>query len=211
MPKRITYLRRRDDQNVQQFRMHWGGPHARIAVDLPGVLAYRQNHVVETWLTGGQRIDGIVELWFVDDESAGAGYASDVAERLVVDEQRFLSGLVGGPVVGDPPATHCATKVWILLRGGEPDTETDVYEWAHALSQKVHAEGCAVDRQDPDGPILEREKLVADKDAPRVAIALRFADADDATRCRDCIVDAVHAGRSTGRTDVLLAEEVVIV
>lgn len=211
VPKRITYLRKRDDQDAGQFRAHWSGPHARIAVRLPGVLAYRQNHVIETWSTGGQHVDGIVELWFIDDDSAAAGYGSDVADQLVVDEQRFLSGLVGTPMIGDPPPDHYTVKVWILLQNAGHTADAEVHEWARELSHIVQARGCAVDERESAGKLLVRQKLNAVMSVPDTAIALRFAGKDDAAMHRDTILDAVSTRFRPSKSDVLLAEEVVII
>ncbi|MCU1434153.1 MAG: hypothetical protein JWR71_878 [Pseudarthrobacter sp.] len=99
MPKRITYLEARTDKSREAFRTHWSTTHADIARGLPGVTAYRQNHVLpaagaSAAASAGEEpaegqaycVDGIVELWFADEDVAGAGFASDVAARLIVDE-----------------------------------------------------------------------------------------------------------------------------
>ncbi len=77
MVKRITYLTRRPDLTPAQFRGHWSTIHADIARDLPGVVAYRQNHVVHYEEDVDARlfdVDGIVELWFENGTAAEAGF-----------------------------------------------------------------------------------------------------------------------------------------
>jgi len=209
MPKRITYLRRRDDRDIRSFRNHWSGPHARIAVDLPGVQAYRQNHIVEQWLRGGRRIDGIVELWFRDDESANAGFASGVADRLAEDEPRFLSGLVGSAVSGDLPHAASAVKVWLLLRKEQPGP--DLRTWATQLADQTHAVVVTVDTREVSSPLLTRGRLEADSDVPIAAVALGYRDLESVHAIRSQILAAVTGGQTPTISDVLVAEEVVII
>ena len=45
--KRLTCLERWPDVPLAEFRSHWPGPRAAIACHLPGLVAYRQQHVVE--------------------------------------------------------------------------------------------------------------------------------------------------------------------
>ena len=86
---------------------------------LPGVTDYRQNHVLESAPglgAGLYRVDGIVELWFAADDVVHAGFDSDVADRLILDEQEFLSGLTGGPVTAGAPHAPWPFKLWVLAR-----------------------------------------------------------------------------------------------
>ena len=210
MPKRITYLSKRDDLTREQFRAHWATPHAAIAVDLPGVVSYRQNHVVSE---GASRydIDGIVELWFASDDVVRGGLDSDVADRLIEDEQRFLSGIVGGAVLSGAPTPHWPYKVWVLARTSASGAGDFISAWANDTATSVGALGHAVNVADDDGPRLVRERLRVNPEPPRVSVCFGFEELAAAT---DACDDIAHASRDLdGLIDVgvLLAEELVII
>ncbi|MDE8586067.1 EthD family reductase [Arthrobacter sp. NQ4] len=183
MPKRITYLEARGDRSREAFRSHWSTTHADIARGLPGVTAYRQNHVLEPALpgqAGGRyRVDGIVELWFAADDVVGAGFRSDVADRLAVDEQHFLSGLTGGPVAADAAQAPWPWKLWVLARwhaGAEP-APAAVERWARHLSgTNDDALGWGMNVLVPGAELLVREALRHEEHIPEVAVSFGFAD-----------------------------------
>lgn len=167
MQKRITLLRRRDDRTPEQFGDYWSTTHAAIAKDLPRVTRYLQNHVV-----GGAEggVDGVVELWFADDDAAMAGFRSDIADRLVTDEPNFLSGLTGCAYHADGPHAEWPWKVW-LLGVGDPVAAS---AWAASLDG-LELLGVTVDRRDLGAPLLLRERLARIDTLPEVAVSIGFA------------------------------------
>ena len=219
MPKRITYLEARVDKSREAFRAHWATTHADIARGLPGVTAYRQNHVLETVLEpgsgGGYRVDGIVELWFADESVVHAGFDSDVARRLAADEPNFLSGLAGGPVSADDLYEPSPHKLWLLARW-RSDTSADheamtawtnlrAAEWSGALTASVNY-------LNPGGPLLTRKALRSEPRIPQVAIAFGFTSAQSAADAAAAIADALC--QIQGMLDnihVYSAEELVII
>ncbi|MFY9636653.1 MAG: EthD domain-containing protein [Cellulosimicrobium cellulans] len=235
MPKRITYLEARPDKDREAFRTHWSTTHAEIARDLPGVTAYRQNHVlppagqssapaaasaVEESAEGlAYRVDGIVELWFADEKVVGAGFASDVAARLIVDEPNFLSGLTGGPVTAGTPNAHWPFKVWVLARwadGAEP--ARDALEcWAEQLSATHDgALGWGVNVLVPGAELLVREALRREEPIPEVAVSIGFATQAAAQAAADELDQQLAQGMDglqgvLTRLHACLAEEIVIV
>lgn len=210
MPKRITYLTKRADLIRDEFREHWSTSHAAIAVGLPGVASYRQNHVT-SGTDSRYHVDGIVELWFTDDEAVTAGIHSDVAELLIADEPRFLSGLVGGAVHSGGPTPHWPTKIWVLGRwAGEPRPE-DAVTWAECAAEQSRAEGHAVNIEDVGGPQLTREALHVCPEPAQLAVCFGFSDMSSAV-----VGEAVIAASLTRLDGVeglltLMAEELVIV
>lgn len=219
MPKRITYLEKLDGLPREDFRAHWSTTHADIAHDLPGVTAYRQNHVrpASAVSSGGDAyaVDGIVELWFADETVVRAAFDSDVAERLAADETSFLSGLTGGAVVADEPYEPSPNKLWLLGRWRSEDAvdrdavtawaERVIGEWPGAL----HA---SVNFLIPDAPPLTRTALRTEPQIPQVAIAFSFANEAAAAAA------GVHIAESSGpiqdvvdNLHVYLAEELVII
>ncbi len=75
MIKSFRVMKRRNDLTREQFLRHWKEIHGPLFVskNVPGLRKYIQNHPVK--VTGPDfdtDIDGIVELWFDDLESAQA-------------------------------------------------------------------------------------------------------------------------------------------
>jgi len=176
MVKRITYLTRRADVTPGQFSAHWSTTHAEIARDLPGVIAYRQNHI--EWFEPDDEarildVDGIVELWFEDAETASAGFGSEIADRLIVDERNFLSGLTGASVEGPAPGPLHPFVLWLLWPS--VDRDRSVFKAAvTGFAARVQAEAAQVDWLQPDAPVLWRAGLRRQA-LPAVAAALSFA------------------------------------
>jgi uncharacterized protein (TIGR02118 family) len=219
MPKRITYLEARPDKSREAFRAHWSTTHADIARGLPGVTAYRQNHVLETVLEPGAgrgyRVDGIVELWFADDDVAHAGLDSEVVDRLIVDELKFLSGLTGGPVTAEAPHASWPFKLWVLARwdeGAEP-APAALERWAEQLSTTCDgALGWGVNVLVPGTDLLVREALRREEHIPEVTVSVGFADEASARKAANSVgqrLDDVHAVLT--RVHACLVEEIVII
>ena len=219
MPKRITYLEKRDGMPEADFRDYWSTRHADIARELPGVTAYRQNHVrhpASEPLSGKRySIDGVVELWFTDEEAAAAGFASDVADRLILDEPNFLSGLSGGPVAAGGLYGPWPHKLWLFARwrdGVEADPDA-VETWASNLAAELDgAMGAATNLLIPGAPLLRREALRFEENLPEVAVAVGFPDRASAEAALVHVVARLERiADLLARTQVSLTEEVVIV
>ncbi len=216
MPKRITYLEARGDRSREAFRDHWSTTHADIARDLPGVAAYRQNHVLESVHTppgGAYRVDGIVELWFADDAVVQAGFASGVADRLIIDEQNFLSGLTGGPVTAAGPRGPWPAKLWVLARWAGRSEPDAVRRWAEGLSTTYDgALGWGVNVLVPGAELLVREALRREEEIPEVAVAFGFADEAGARRAAEGFGERLDGVRDIlARVHACVAEEIVII
>ena len=236
MPKRITYLEKRDGLAREAFRAHWSNTHAEIARALPGVTDYRQNYLLESELglgAGLYRVDGIVELWFTDDDVVQAGCDSAVADRLIVDEQEFLSGLTGGPVNAGTPHPAWPFKLWVLARwrnaadADDPahaNVEADVAaveRWADQLSGTFDgALGWGLNVLVPGADLLVRAALRREDQIPEVAISFGFADEAAARTAAAALTDHQPdqaAGHLDGVRHLLtglyarVAEELVII
>lgn len=222
MPKRITYLEKRDGLTRDAFRAHWSTTHAEIARGLPGVTAYRQNHLLESAPglgAGLYRVDGIVELWFADDDVVHAGFNSAVADRLIVDEQEFLSGLTGGPVNAGAAHAPWPFKLWVLARWRD-DADADVEavdRWASQLSATFDGGlGWGVNLLVPGADLLVRAALRREEEIPEVAVSFGFADPAAAHAAANALTGQA-AGHLDGVEDILtglsarVAEELVII
>lgn len=93
----MTLLARKDGLSIEDFRAHWAGLHAQLALRMSGIGRYVQNRVEERlWHTGSAPafdVDGIVELFFTDAKAMRLAQASDIGTKLIPeDEPRFLKG-----------------------------------------------------------------------------------------------------------------------
>lgn len=213
MLKRVTLLERRPDISPATFSSHWRTDHAVIATDLPGLLCYRQNHVAETVTVPADgspyRVDGIVELWFTGADDARAGLHSDVADRLVADEPRFLAGLTGGTMTAPPPEPLSPYAVWVLAGSDGRADLTQVREWADPAGT---GEGASVHLLDDSEPLLVRTALRQEPQMPQVLVRLPAAGAVAAlTVARDLGRRLPELDQHLRRVQVLTAAVVPIV
>lgn len=97
--KRMTVLRKPDGMSDATFRHEWLSVHAELVRRWPDVLGYVQNIVVDRY--HGARganvafdevpVDGIVEFWFRDKETAAQLYASEIVAETQKHAAKFLA------------------------------------------------------------------------------------------------------------------------
>ena len=97
MKKRMTLLAKKEGLSTSDFRNYWAGPHAALALCMDGISKYTHNRVDKVlWSAGGRPcfcIDGIVELFFRDEDAMRDAQASTVGRRHIpADELNFLKG-----------------------------------------------------------------------------------------------------------------------
>lgn len=98
MTKRMTLLAKREGLSTSDFRSYWAGPHAQLALGMPGITKYVHNRVDKVlWVSGGGlpvfNVDGVVELFFADAEAMRVAQASAVGQKYIpADEPNFLKG-----------------------------------------------------------------------------------------------------------------------
>ncbi|SDG81793.1 hypothetical protein SAMN04489810_1376 [Microbacterium pygmaeum] len=115
----------------------------------------------------------MVELWFDDDGAHEAGFSSDVAARLAVDETLFMQGLGGSAVVTDsdaPRAGDAPAAVWLLGYGNVPRRTEIAAELATMTG--VAPERVAVNRPVPGAKVLTRPLM---KVLPIAGLAVSIA------------------------------------
>lgn len=113
--KRIALLSRRPDLTAEQFDVHWRTTHVPFITALPGIEAYVQNPVLESWSSDGvdAGVDGIVEVWFDDGGlDSPAGHTSAAQQD---DEVKFIGSLTAF-TVGAREHYDAEQKVWVLHR-----------------------------------------------------------------------------------------------
>lgn len=88
MIKRVSLVRRRRDLSRDEFVAYWLGPHAEIAREMPGAIAYVVNIARDPEVAGW---DGFAEVWFESVEVAEAAFASEpFASRIRADRPKFV-------------------------------------------------------------------------------------------------------------------------
>ncbi len=97
MMKRMTLLARKEGFSTSDFRSYWAGPHAALALGMEGISKYTHNRVDKVlWSMDDPRrfsVDGVVELYFRDEEAMRDAQASSVGRRHIpADEPNFLKG-----------------------------------------------------------------------------------------------------------------------
>lgn len=95
--KRMTLLAKKEGLSTSDFRQYWAGPHAALALGMEGISKYTHNRVDKVlWSSDAAprfTVDGIVELYFSDEESMRRAQASSVGQRHIpMDEPLFLKG-----------------------------------------------------------------------------------------------------------------------
>ncbi len=88
MIKVMAVVRRRPEMPVEEFRRIWLDEVRSLAVQLPGLREYRQNHAVDR--NGGWPWDGAAELVFDDIAAYRASFASPEARALAEFEAGFF-------------------------------------------------------------------------------------------------------------------------
>lgn len=98
MIKTVGLLTRKPGWTHEQFMKHWVEVHAPLALAVPGLRRYVQNHIV------GERrrsdieetaveIDGIAELWFDDRAALDKASQSPEMKALHADGAKFIGRL----------------------------------------------------------------------------------------------------------------------
>ena len=95
MIKTIGLLTRKDGWTHEQFMKHWVEIHAPLALAVPGLRRYVQNHIqaertradiTETKV----EIDGFAELWFDDQAALEAAARTPEMKALHADGAKFI-------------------------------------------------------------------------------------------------------------------------
>jgi hypothetical protein len=146
MTKRMTLLAKKEGLSTSDFRNYWAGPHARLALGMAGITKYVHNRVDKVlWASGDEApfdVDGVVELFFADDEAMRAAQASAVGQKYIpADEPVFLKGwtLCVVETNGKEPAER-AVKVLIPFHA---QAQARDKLW-HELSRVAETGCCAV-------------------------------------------------------------------
>ena len=95
MIKTIGLLTRKDGWTHEQFMKHWVEIHAPLALAVPGLRRYVQNHIqaerTRADITATTvEIDGVAELWFDDQAALKAAARTPEMKALHADGAKFI-------------------------------------------------------------------------------------------------------------------------
>ena len=96
MIKRVSLLARKPGQTHEEFVKHWLNVHAPIAHQIPGIARYACTEIITSStrkdgpLPIDLEIDGIAEMWFMDQASLNQAVASEAFKALRADGAAFI-------------------------------------------------------------------------------------------------------------------------
>lgn len=99
MLKQVTIFKKRPDLSVDAFEAHWRTRHAEVVCELPGLKRYVQNH---TGGEGGDRVDGIAEVWFDDIDAMRANAGHPALDAIRADERNFIDVDTMEAIIAEP-------------------------------------------------------------------------------------------------------------
>ena len=144
MVKLVLLVSRLPGLTIEQFVEHWQDVHGPIAVKLPGLRRYVQNHpVLEAYGVRGMSHDGWAELWFDDLAALQAAFASP--EWAAVREDSAM-------LFAEPRGVIIARET-VQKWDGKATTTFDVSSWSEEqIRQRLEKEGYASLASDSTAP-----------------------------------------------------------
>jgi uncharacterized protein (TIGR02118 family) len=90
MYKCVWLIRFRPDLDPAEVRERWRTSHGALALEVPGIRRYVQNHWVAETDGFGRGWDGSVDVWFDDRAAFDAALASPEWAALLEDDARLF-------------------------------------------------------------------------------------------------------------------------
>lgn len=181
MEVRMGLLNKHEDWSTERFKTYWREKHSQLASQLPGLLAYQQNHVTDTaqrgisYKRGPESVDGISQLWFDDSKRMNDAFSAALGEKLIKDESHFIGHLrivtADSLEVIKPPMPGKALKrMSFLRRRADVTPEVFAHEWRVVHSEWVKAlpgvlgyrQNLITHRESPKGHVVAYEGLPID-------------------------------------------------
>jgi uncharacterized protein (TIGR02118 family) len=146
---RMGMIKRLDTLTLEQFSAHWAGPHGQLALGLPNLRRYHQNHVSRRFGVGDRpdrwALDGLSELWFDDIETMMSSVTSSNYSALGADTPTVMSmpGLVAGVAETVREGTGPAKAMIVLGRDDGIEPGHFRAEWEQRRKAIADVEGLA--------------------------------------------------------------------
>jgi hypothetical protein len=142
MIAQISFMKRRPEVSIAQFRKHWLDPHGVLAAARPKLRRYTQSHIVDSPLTNAlaRKLDlaGFPELWFDSYDDLKAPYPLALQRKFEADSENWLRHIAAVTRVVTEPneviaAPEGSAKAFIVNVGDRAAGET----WAEAWQRRV--------------------------------------------------------------------------
>jgi uncharacterized protein (TIGR02118 family) len=120
-------IKRKEGLSRKEFSDHWRNVHAPLAMQIPGVRRYVQNHTMP-FVSKNPSHDGIVELWMDSREAVKAAFNSPAyREEAYVDEPNF---------VDIKNVTRLQTEDHVMLEGPTISKDADLIKRVSFIKRK---------------------------------------------------------------------------
>lgn len=92
----MTLIKRRKDISVEKFLFEWEQVHSELVKQMPGVVGYKQNVIIDRIVKGKETTyedvpyDGLVEFWFESKESIETAFNSPEGKKTMQHAETFL-------------------------------------------------------------------------------------------------------------------------
>jgi uncharacterized protein (TIGR02118 family) len=96
----------RKDIAADEARSEWLGSHGDIALGLPGLRRYVQNHWIAPPTGHELTYDGSVDLWFDDEAAFNTAFTSPVGQAMLEDDLRLFDRSMTPAYVGGVVDEH---------------------------------------------------------------------------------------------------------
>jgi uncharacterized protein (TIGR02118 family) len=90
MYKCVWLIRFRPELDPEEVRERWRTSHAALALQIPGIKRYVQNHWVAEAMGSARTWDGTVDCWFDDKASFEAAWTSPEWKTLLEDDVKLF-------------------------------------------------------------------------------------------------------------------------
>ena len=181
MQVRMGLLNKHEDWSMERFRSYWREQHSKLASQLPGLLAYHQNHVTDsvqrgiTYKRGPESVDGISQLWFEDSKKMNDAFSQALGQKLIDDENHFIGHLriitaEPNEVIAPPPIGKALKRMSFLRRRPDVSPEKFAYEWRVRHAELVqtlpgvlgYRQNLITHRESPKGKVVDYDGLPVD-------------------------------------------------
>jgi uncharacterized protein (TIGR02118 family) len=116
--KCVWLIKFRADLDPEEVREAWRTTHAALALNVPGIRRYVQNHWVADPMGSGKTYDGTVDCWFDDRAAMEAAWTSPEWQELLVDDGRLFDR-TGTPAFEGGVVNEYVMR-WDALPDGRP-------------------------------------------------------------------------------------------
>ena len=88
---KVTFLLRyHKDLPVEEVRREWMGSHGQLALTLPGLRRYVQNHWAAAPPQHERTFDASVDLWFDDEAAFNRAFSGPVGQAMFKEDLRLF-------------------------------------------------------------------------------------------------------------------------